>query len=142
IFQQRSVRYADWTKAFWRHLRRSLEDEFPSICEAVVKDGIRQPSGRSPRMCGAKRLKFDLDFANVGNGRIRAIEGTIGCRWQCPSGCTNSDDGPGRDPSAHALGHDIPRMYQSDVSPGKRQTTAHARANDQPSFAAPPSPTP
>jgi hypothetical protein len=29
-------------------------------------------------MCGAKRLEFDLYFANVGNGRIRAVEGPIG----------------------------------------------------------------
>jgi hypothetical protein len=31
IFQECSVRNAEWTKPFWRHLRRSLQNQLPSI---------------------------------------------------------------------------------------------------------------
>jgi hypothetical protein len=54
-------------------------------------------------MCGAKRLEFDLYFANVGNGRIRAVERPVGGGRDCPSDRTNSDDHPRRDPSVDGI---------------------------------------
>ena len=92
IFQQGSVGDTDWTKAFWRHLRRSLQDQLPSVREAVVHDRIAQAPRRSSRTCGAERLQFDLDFADVGNGRIGAIERPIGGGRGRPGERGNADD--------------------------------------------------
>jgi hypothetical protein len=43
-------------------------------------------------MCGAKRLEFDLYFANVGNGRIRSVERPIGGGRGRPGERGNADD--------------------------------------------------
>jgi hypothetical protein len=53
--------------------------------------------------CGTKGLEFDLNFADISNGRISAIERSIGGSWQCPSSGANSADKTHRDPSAQVF---------------------------------------
>jgi hypothetical protein len=45
-----------------------------------------------PRTCSAERLQFDLDFANVGNGRIGSVERPIGGGRGRPDDHGNADD--------------------------------------------------
>ena len=86
VFHLYAVRDANWTNTFGQRLCRTLQDQLPPIGETEIKDGVGQRLGLS-RAYRTNRLKFDLDFPQVGDRCIRSIERPICENWRSAPNC-------------------------------------------------------
>ena len=99
IFQESAVRHVGRTGSLRKCSRLTLQDELPSLREAVIKDHVRS---RQRRRCGradeTRRLEFDFKLADIGDSGIRAVERSIGGGGSRPSEEANAKECRRRDP--------------------------------------------
>jgi hypothetical protein len=86
VFQDSSVGDTKWTSVLEWRLRRSLQNQFPSLSEAEVQHAVGDWLSRRSGMRGPNGLKLDFNLADIGGCRVCSIERTV-----CEGGDRPSD---------------------------------------------------